>query len=405
MSQVKQRLQDFEFSGTYSAGDSPLTQFYLPALSVSRTYDRMAGYFSSRVLQIAARGIVPFVRNAVEDDGRMRLIVGTQLAPEDVEAVREGAMPRSEAMARSLSTIPLELSGDEVGDIYLQTLSWLVREGLLEVRVGVPLDADGNPLEPDETRAYFHSKYGILTDSSGDRVAFIGSDNETAAGWLANHETFAVAKSWKPEVWAEQGVGIVKRFEDHWAGLPDAGWAVEPLIDLDDRLLKLASDDFVPPQDDPVWRKIAGAFGGNLPKGGPGSADQPTFDVEQAWADLCAVARRPMEVPFTAALTAPAAPLPHQARIIHRAVTSHPRGYLFADPVGFGKTIEMGLTIRELLLSGKAHTALLLVPASVQKQWQEELSEKIGLDVARYDGQQFRDVNGNLLPNPGGNPW
>lgn len=405
MTQQQGKLRDFTFAGTYSAGDSPLTQFYLPALSLSRTYDRMAGYFSSRVLQIAARGIVPFVRNAVEHDGRMRLIVGTQLAPEDVVAVREGAMPRSEAMARSLSTIPLELSGDEVGDIYLQTLSWLVREGLLEVRVGVPLDGHGNPLEPDETRAYFHSKYGILTDSSGDRVAFIGSDNETAAGWLANHETFAVAKSWKPEVWAEQGVGIVQRFENHWAGLPDAGWAVEPLVDLDDRLLKLASDDFVPPQNDPVWRKIAGAFGGNPPKGGHGAGDQPTFDVEQAWADLYAVARRPMDVPFTAALTAPAAPLPHQARIIHRAVTSHPRGYLFADPVGFGKTIELGLTIRELLLSGKAHTALLLVPAAVQKQWQEELSEKIGLDVARYDGQHFWDVNGNLLPDPGGNPW
>lgn len=410
MSDQPGRLQDFPFAGTYSAGDSPLTGFYLPALSVAYRYDRMAGYFSSRVFRIAARGIVPFVRNATENGGAMRLIVGTQLLPEDVAAVREGGMSPAEAMSRSVSQLPLGLDGDQVGDLYLRTLSWLVREGLLEVRVGVPLDNDGNPLEPDETISYFHSKYGILTDPTGDQVAFLGSDNETAAGWLYNHETFVVAKSWMRQVWAEQGQHIVERFEKHWNGAPDHGWAIEALLDVDDRLLKLAGHDFVPPVHDPIWKLLGlpktTGHDDDAPGDEPDDApEDPTFDVEQAWADLCDLARQPMEVPFTGALTAPAAPLPHQARIIYRAVTSHPRGYLFADPVGFGKTIEMGLTIRELLLSGKARTALLLVPAAVQKQWQEELSEKIGLDVARYDGQHFWGVNGELLPDPGGNPW
>ena len=48
-----------------------------------------------------------------------------------------------------------------------------------------------------------------------------------------------------------------------------------------------------------------------------------------------------------------------------RAVETYPRGYVFADEVGLGKTIEAGLVLRELLLSGKAEKALLLVPASV----------------------------------------
>ena len=46
---------------------------------------------------------------------------------------------------------------------------------------------------------------------------------------------------------------------------------------------------------------------------------------------------------------------------------------MLADEVGLGKTIEAGLIIRQLLLSGRVTRCLILVPASVLKQWQEEL--------------------------------
>ena len=99
-------------------------------------------------------------------------------------------------------------------------------------------------------------------------------------------------------------------------------------------------------------------------------------------------------------------PLPHQQRIVVRAVETFPRGYLLADEVGLGKTIEAGLILRELLLSGRADTALLLVPASVIKQWQEELHEKIGLDVPRFEGGALLDRYDRLLElSPGTNPW
>ena len=89
-----------------------------------------------------------------------------------------------------------------------------------------------------------------------------------------------------------------------------------------------------------------------------------------------------------------------------RAVETFPRGYLLADEVGLGKTIEAGLILRELLLSGRADTALLLVPASVIKQWQEELHEKIGLDVPRYEGGAFLDRHDRQLEvDPATNPW
>jgi hypothetical protein len=47
-----------------------------------------------------------------------------------------------------------------------------------------------------------------------------------------------------------------------------------------------------------------------------------------------------------------------------------------------------------------------LVPASVIKQWQEELHEKIGLDVPRYEGGAFLDRHDRQLEvDPATNPW
>src|SRR6185503_8109898 len=106
----------------------------------------------------------------------------------------------------------------------------------------------------------------------------------------------------------------------------------------------------------------------------------------------------PAESRWTAVGTAWAQPLPHQAELIHRVVSTYPRGYLFADEVGLGKTIEAGLVLRELFLSGRARKALLLVPASVMRQWQEELHEKMNLDVARFDKGEFLDRFDRPIP-------
>ncbi len=51
---------------------------------------------------------------------------------------------------------------------------------------------------------------------------------------------------------------------------------------------------------------------------------------------------------------------------------------LLADEVGLGKTIEAGLVMKELLLRGLAPKILILVPASLTVQWQEEMETKFG---------------------------
>jgi len=72
--------------------------------------------------------------------------------------------------------------------------------------------------------------------------------------------------------------------------------------------------------------------------------------------------------------------LPHQIETV-RKVLRHFRGrVLLADEVGLGKTIEACLLLREYLLRGLVRRVLILVPAALVSQWQEELASKFGLE-------------------------
>lgn len=61
---------------------------------------------------------------------------------------------------------------------------------------------------------------------------------------------------------------------------------------------------------------------------------------------------------------------------------------ILADEVGLGKTIEAGLVLSELRMRGLAGRTLVLTPAGLVEQWQEELERKFGLPttVARRGG-------------------
>ncbi len=51
---------------------------------------------------------------------------------------------------------------------------------------------------------------------------------------------------------------------------------------------------------------------------------------------------------------------------------------LLADEVGLGKTIEAGLIMKELIMRGLVKKILILVPASLVRQWHEEMEYKFG---------------------------
>ena len=66
---------------------------------------------------------------------------------------------------------------------------------------------------------------------------------------------------------------------------------------------------------------------------------------------------------------------------------------LLADDVGLGKTIMIGMVLKELLLSSKIKKVLIVCPAGLQIQWKEELQDKFA--------ENFEIISGNTdMDNP-----
>jgi SNF2 family DNA or RNA helicase len=87
--------------------------------------------------------------------------------------------------------------------------------------------------------------------------------------------------------------------------------------------------------------------------------------------------------------------LPHQIETVRKVLRYFRGRVLLADEVGLGKTIEACLLLREFLLRGMAVRVLILVPAALVSQWQEELSSKFALDFHVLDSRddEWKDKN------------
>ncbi|HXG81312.1 MAG TPA: DEAD/DEAH box helicase [Sphingomicrobium sp.] len=69
-------------------------------------------------------------------------------------------------------------------------------------------------------------------------------------------------------------------------------------------------------------------------------------------------------------------PLPHQIHLVHRILTSLNNNWLIADDVGLGKTIEVGLLLAALKRRGQVRRVLIVSPAGLVRQWQDEMQSK-----------------------------
>ncbi|MFB6158691.1 MAG: DEAD/DEAH box helicase [Candidatus Nanohalobium sp.] len=78
--------------------------------------------------------------------------------------------------------------------------------------------------------------------------------------------------------------------------------------------------------------------------------------------------------------------LDHQLDAAHTALFRMNGGALFADEVGLGKTIEVGMVLKEMDFRNTHDSFLILTPAQLANQWKREMNEKFGLDfVSNYD--------------------
>jgi superfamily II DNA or RNA helicase len=109
--------------------------------------------------------------------------------------------------------------------------------------------------------------------------------------------------------------------------------------------------------------------------------DRPTLTGDPAGFRLAAEATR-IRLAYTydpqfAVSLARIDPLPHQLEAVYHYMLRQPRlRFLLADDPGAGKTIMVGLLLKELKLRGVASRILIVAPANLVPQWQREMTEK-----------------------------
>ena len=91
---------------------------------------------------------------------------------------------------------------------------------------------------------------------------------------------------------------------------------------------------------------------------------------------------------------------PHQVDAALFALRSPlSRGTLLADEVGLGKTIECGIVLAQRWAE-RRRRILVIVPASLRKQWQQELEEKFYLPTVILDSRSFNQLKREGMTNP-----
>lgn len=177
-------------------GHDIVNLFLEPALSQAIHYDRITGDFSSAFLVAAARGFGPFFLT----DGKMRLITNGKFSEKDIEAIKKGTDQNSILE----DVIDKELfSNENIIDTFqkkhLEAIVWLLRNGRIEIKVSLIKGPDGYPLPAENKTGIQHQKIGIISNTDGEKIAFIGGLNESMRAYTGNAEGLQASYSWNQE--------------------------------------------------------------------------------------------------------------------------------------------------------------------------------------------------------------
>ena len=180
-------FQDIQIKNEYrSLLDNVAKDFYIPLLQKAVSYKRAVGFFSSSALVEISKGISALVKNG----GKILLVASPYLSEDDVKAIRKGYELRENVIEKALVR-ELKNARDEFEHDRLNLLANLISDGLLDIKIAFT--------ENENKMGMYHEKMGIISDNSGNKVAFSGSMNESATAMKLNYETIDVFCSWKGE--------------------------------------------------------------------------------------------------------------------------------------------------------------------------------------------------------------
>jgi len=325
----------------YSSRRSPLKDFLATRLQGARRYDRIAGFFSSSLLEVAGEALEQMTPEGGETC--VRMVCNSCLNLLDVQTARAAKWGMHREWCASL---PAEIGAPM--KTRLQRLYDFLGSGLLKVKV-----------LPDEAFGLIHGKAGVITRTDGSRVCFIGSANESRTAWVSNYEL----------VWLDESEEGVRWVQEEF----DALWSSPQAVDLAEAVLqdvaRLIHRVIVPDID--AWKKEEANPAEPI-------VELPIYRRENGlWA--------------------------HQKSFIKLAFDAHKNGgarYLLADQVGLGKTVQLALAAKLMALYGDK-PILILVPKPLMIQWQDELWNLLEMPSARWNGKQWIDEQGVAYPEFG----
>jgi hypothetical protein len=339
-----------------------------PLMHRSHAVDALSSFFSLNGLKAISAGL----DRLHERKGVFRMVMSLQDAKGSpfVKVLRDATeiQPLVEEVAALIKSEALKVS-DALARESLATLGWMLRDGLLQVKVAAMKAADGG----ESKRGIFHQKAFVFWGArgrDGDAVSAEGSMNFTENGMEWNSESLLVFKSGESHKHFESTVAY---FEQVWRD-QDPELIVRDLSkDIADEIAKVLISLTAPLHENPVPEVV------NLLRGSPEFARFNSSKV---------------------------ALYPHQERALCDAMSRCPVRVMFSDDVGLGKTIEAGASLSYGINHLGWGKVVLMVPAGLAKQWVGELYEKFGIKAKRLDSDDkcFVDGEGQDCGDPS-RPW
>lgn len=172
-------FKDFDINISYkSVGEDSFSEIINPLLSCSKIYNRSVGFFSSSALNFIGDGILTMAKNG----GHIYLATSPKLSEDDIFAIQQGYDARDivkNQFIKEVKNTLLDLSDDNAKILYL-----LIKEEIVDIKIVL------------KQGGMYHDKLAILEDFSGNTIACVGSNNESANGYNSNYEKIRVYKSW-----------------------------------------------------------------------------------------------------------------------------------------------------------------------------------------------------------------
>ena len=307
----------------------------IPCFKEAGRVDCMAGFFSSHVLSALAPGLATYIASS---ENSFRLIISPMLTPDDLAAIEEGVKSAAEVAEELLDDIIF--TEDLIQRHTLKCLSWLLRNGRIEIKVALVKGA------------LFHPKVWLF-HSNQDVVVAHGSSNATQPGILRNVEQVAIAKSWLDGDQAYTAKRLAGEFERLWQERDENCEVVSIPEAVKLRLLRTYGTDAVPTEQDleGLYKDAIGVREPSIPFGAPPA---PMF-----------------KIPDT--LQYEDGPFAHQGRAVRAWCDADFRGIL-EMATGAGKTITAMIAAHQLY---EQHKPLLIVVAApytpLVQQWCDEI--------------------------------